>query len=259
MEAEGQSDCELKCENSVELIPLMTDVRYTHFHPIDYKEEEEEEKTFNVHAINGQTNTIESVWVAPFNSDNSNVIIEMEPNNLHQSQSIIHPHKSSKQKDHAHVALSSEFVKPQPVGLLNSCDDNVANCNAIKNIIHLLEFYKRHQTTLLNNEESVIPLFEHISSLKNYGIAIFMDDWYHCKTNHFKTAKDIRYFQSIEAINCDHKSCVYVRRYERDRTRSPQHVLHEEIDYKNMILMDELNSIHTFIFHWVSSRITIME
>eukprot|EP01083_Nonionella_stella_P270836 917357_1 len=86
-----------------------------------------------------------------------------------------------------------------------------------------------------------------------------MEDWYQCKQNHFKTLEDIRYFRSIKTIDCDSESCVYVRRYQRDRTHRPQQRPHKEIDYKNMILMDELDSIHAFIFHWIPSRIGIIE
>eukprot|EP01083_Nonionella_stella_P219947 787396_1 len=53
--------------------------------------------------------------------------------------------------------------------------------------------------------------------------------------------------------------CVYVRRYQRDRTRAPKRDPHKEIDHKNIILMDQRNSIHTYIFHWMSSCFTIIE
>eukprot|EP01083_Nonionella_stella_P291491 991838_1 len=144
-------------------------------HSVEYKEEEEE-KTFNAHTMQ----------MDQFNSTNSNVIIEMDtqrhpthPSAPHQhvQETVIHPHKSWFQKQMA--------VKPQSVGL--SCGADITRCEAIKRIVYLLEFYKSHQRTLLHHEESVIPLFEHLSSLKNYGMSMFMEDWYQCKQNHFKT------------------------------------------------------------------------
>eukprot|EP01083_Nonionella_stella_P025953 71457_1 len=85
-----------------------------------------------------------------------------------------------------------------------------------------------------------------------------MEDWYRCKKNHIKTRKDIQYFQNIEAINCDRiKSCVYVRRYQRHGDRSTtrnDRTTNQETDTKNIILMDVLNNIHTFIFHWMPLR-----
>eukprot|EP01083_Nonionella_stella_P172233 590372_1 len=155
----------------------------------------------------------------------------------------------------------SKFVKPQPADLL--CDDriDITKCNAIKRIIHALEYYKTYHMTLQSNEASVIPLYEYISSLKNYDISMLMEDWYRCKKNHIKTRRDIQYFRNNEAINCNHtRSCVYVRRYQRDRYRGTTRdyrVKNHETDTKNIILMDILNSIHTFIFHWMPSQFSI--
>eukprot|EP01083_Nonionella_stella_P120932 362936_1 len=223
----------------------MHSTTHSHHQVDEYKEQEEEEKTFNA-----KTNPI----------DNATVIMEMEPlHHSNQRETIIHPRKSSEKAMSLSWSHEEEKLEPnvQSIGL--SCEDDIINCKAIKRVINLLEFYKLHQHALLNNEESVIPLFEHLSSLNDYGIPMFMEDWYQCKRNHFKTPNDIRYFQSIDSINCDNESCVYARRYQRDRSRSPHQDPHQEIDYKNIILMDELNSIHTFIFHWMPSRFHIIE
>eukprot|EP01083_Nonionella_stella_P025952 71453_1 len=159
--------------------------------------------------------------------------------------------------------LHSQFVEPQSDDVLCNDTINIAKCNTIKRIIHALEYYKMHHMTLEKDEASVIPLYEYISSFKNYDISMLMEDWYRCKQNHLKTPKDIEYFQSIEAISCTHNaSCIYVRRYQRHRDRSAvrdHHFKNEETDAKNIILMDLLNSIHTFIFHWMPSRFRITE
>eukprot|EP01083_Nonionella_stella_P270838 917363_1 len=221
-----------------------------HSDSVEEEEEEEEEKTFLE-----QTNTPSFNAHSKTYSEHTHQQHYSEQTGLHSQESIVYPYKSQG------VSLSwlhkQKEVKPLAQSLDFSCDDHIANCEAIKRIVRVLEFYKSHQTTLLNNEESVIPLFEHISSVKNYGISMFMEDWYQCKKNHFKTPNDIQHFQSIEAIKCDDESCVYVRRYQRDRT--VQQDPNKEIDYKNLILMDAVNSIHTFIFHWMPSRFNNIE
>eukprot|EP01083_Nonionella_stella_P208093 755436_1 len=155
----------------------------------------------------------------------------------------------------------SKFVKPQADDVLCNEQIDITKCNAIKRIIHALEHYKLYHMTLLSDEASVIPLYEYISSLRNYDISMLMEDWYRCKKNHIKTRRDIQYFQKNEAINCHHtRSCVYVRRYQRDRYRGTTRdyrVKNHETDTKNIILMDILNSIHTFIFHWMPLQFSI--
>eukprot|EP01083_Nonionella_stella_P208094 755440_1 len=171
--------------------------------------------------------------------------------------------QSNNPKHVAAPVIHSEFVEPRSDDVLCNDKIDITECNAIKRIIHVLEFYQMYHMNLLEDEASVIPLYEHISSLKNYNISMLMEDWSQCKKNHIKTLKDTQYFQSIEAINCKHNaSCIYVRRYQRHRDRSAvrdHHFKNEETDAKNIILMDLLNSIHTFIFHWMPSRFRITE
>eukprot|EP01083_Nonionella_stella_P025951 71452_1 len=164
--------------------------------------------------------------------------------------------QSNNPKHVAAPVIHSEFVEPRSDDVLCNDKIDITECNAIKRIIHVLEFYQMYHMNLLEDEASVIPLYEHISSLKNYNISMLMEDWSQCKKNHIKTLKDTQYFQSIEAINCKHNaSCIYVRQHQKHTDQST--IRDDHGDIKNMILMDLLNSIHTFIFHWMPSRLRI--
>eukprot|EP01083_Nonionella_stella_P110329 322755_1 len=124
----------------------------------------------------------------------------------------------------------SKFVKPQADDVLCNEQIDITKCNAIKRIIHALEHYKLYHMTLLSDEASVIPLYEYISSLRNYDISMLMEDWYRCKKNHIKTRRDIQYFQKNEAINCHHtRSCVYVRRIKETDTEAPRVIIASKI------------------------------
>eukprot|EP01084_Bolivina_argentea_P265685 450446_1 len=148
--------------------------------------------------------------------------------------------------------LISKFVPPRNHNKM--CDGEIIKCNTIKRVIHLLEYYIKFQYKLQQNEREIISIYEYISSLPNYGVAMFMDDLYQFKRNHFKTKTDFEYFKSISEINCNNNiSCVYVRRLHRDRNEH-LHTTNEHIDYKNIILMEQLDSVHSFIFHSTLER-----
>eukprot|EP01084_Bolivina_argentea_P154905 270004_1 len=152
------------------------------------------------------------------------------------------------------INLTSSFIEPRDDDYM--CNGDITNCNAIKRIMHLLEYYKSYQTALVKNDAKIIPIYEYISSLKKYNISIFMEDWFQCKQNHMK-ANGIDYFRNKSEINCDkNASCVYLRRYQRDRYDDINVYgnNNENLDHENIILMDQLNSIHTFIFHYVAKR-----
>eukprot|EP01084_Bolivina_argentea_P104769 187581_1 len=87
-----------------------------------------------------------------------------------------------------------------------------------------------------------------------------MEDWYHSKTKHFKTETDYTWFKNNEYINCDNnqpKNCIHITRHNRHRSREMYNV-HKEIDHKNLILRDQIDSIHTFVCHSVTKRSTAM-
>eukprot|EP01084_Bolivina_argentea_P054346 99698_1 len=82
-------------------------------------------------------------------------------------------------------------------------------------------------------------------------VPTFMEDWYHSKTKHFKTETDYEWFQTNKQINCNtikSVNCIHIGRYQRQRGKETYDI-NNDIDYKNIILRDRIDSIHAFIFH----------
>eukprot|EP01084_Bolivina_argentea_P051520 94778_1 len=163
--------------------------------------------------------------------------------------------------------LTSNFIELKDDDFV--CEGDIRQCNVIKRIIHIMEFYVAFKKIMSENATLVIPLYEFIETLKHYHITQFMEDWYQCKQNHFKTNDDIEYFRSKTQTNCARdiketetnddieyftsKTCFFVNRYQRDRNKDFVDINHET-DVKNIMLMDKLNAIHVYIFHFVSTR-----
>eukprot|EP01084_Bolivina_argentea_P238893 401392_1 len=153
----------------------------------------------------------------------------------------------------SHFKCSTDFISPQVDDYMN-CDCEIQKCNAIQRIIHLLEHYKhsQYQLGLYNgNENKMILLYEYIMSLNKYSIPMFMEDWYHSKTHHFKSESEYQFFKSNKLVNCSKENsakCIHVNRYETARAKE-RYNIKKEIDHKNLILADQIHSIHTFIFH----------
>eukprot|EP01084_Bolivina_argentea_P315877 547411_1 len=141
-----------------------------------------------------------------------------------------------------------------------TCGEDIAHCAPIKRIIHLLRFYKIHQETSNNYTETKVDVYAYmIKANRNYAISTFMDDWHHCKTKHIKTEKDREWFKNNPAINCNFistcksENCIYIGRNQRKRG-DETYSKNVEIDHKNIILRDQIDSIHTYIFHSSSAR-----
>eukprot|EP01084_Bolivina_argentea_P083744 151611_1 len=129
----------------------------------------------------------------------------------------------------------------------NDHENGISKCKQMQRIIHLLEYYKHSQATVL--------VYEYISSLNEYTISSFMEDWYHCKTTHFKTQSDYEWIANKKEINCNdnnNKNCIYQKRHKRERGQ--EIYVETQVDHKNVILRDQLDSIHAFIFHAISQR-----
>eukprot|EP01084_Bolivina_argentea_P290790 499614_1 len=94
----------------------------------------------------------------------------------------------------------------------------------------------------------MIPIFEYISSLKNYDVSLFMDDWYQAKNNHLISEQVIEWITGKMQICDDASRCIYLQRHQRVRGKET-YADNIEIDHKNILLRDQLDSIHTFIFH----------
>eukprot|EP01084_Bolivina_argentea_P105678 189254_1 len=141
------------------------------------------------------------------------------------------------------------FVIPQ-VDDYESCDE-ISTCKPMQRIIHL----SNHFQSLQNNYMDGTPIYEYISSLIEYDVATFMEDWYHSKISHFKTKADYDLVKSRMKCDCaDNTSsqCMFFSRYRRDRARERFDITKTtDYDHKNIILRDQLDSIHSFIFHSV--------
>eukprot|EP01084_Bolivina_argentea_P255378 429512_1 len=133
-----------------------------------------------------------------------------------------------------------------------ACEDDahhIDKCNVIKRVVNILliDYYQRQKVSNLESSKSV--MYEYISLFKNYNISRFMEDWYHIKTNHLKDEKTINRIVELVDFGCDKTNeCSYVHRYQRERSNDA-YITNEKMDVKEFILMDQLDSIHAFIFH----------
>eukprot|EP01084_Bolivina_argentea_P316135 547913_1 len=143
-----------------------------------------------------------------------------------------------------HEMKVQSFVKPRIADYLND-NHTIENCNVIKRVLHLLSYYQR-----IKQHEN-INIYEYLTSLQNYDISTFLEDWHQAKNNHFLRHKDdIEWFKSQIDTTCHPiKICEYVSRHHRQRGKEVYDSIQIKIDYHNMILMDILDSIHAFIFH----------
>eukprot|EP01084_Bolivina_argentea_P298520 514435_1 len=127
-------------------------------------------------------------------------------------------------------------------------DHSVENCNVMQRILHLLIYYQQHPQ---------VEMYDYLTLLDNYDIPTFLEDWHQAKNNHLRGKDGIAWVNNSINIKCAGiKGCEYVGRYQRDRGNDMYDNMKVEIDYKNIILMDQLDSIHTFIFHSMRRRNT---
>eukprot|EP01084_Bolivina_argentea_P054347 99699_1 len=152
-----------------------------------------------------------------------------------------------------HSGAKTDFMVPRSDDYM-CCGGDIAKCNAIQRIVHLLEYYHNNRTAQSvsqNNDKQIVLLYEYIASLTKYTVPTFMEDWYHSKTKHFKTETDYEWFQTNKQINCNtikSVNCIHIGRYQRQRGKETYDI-NNDIDYKNIILRDRIDSIHAFIFH----------
>eukprot|EP01084_Bolivina_argentea_P288639 495455_1 len=130
----------------------------------------------------------------------------------------------------------SEFTEQQ-IGDEIKCEGFIADCTAMQRIVHLLTYFNK-------NQRNISSLYTYISSLHNYKISAFMEDWYHSKSTHFKTENDYKWFQN-KGIDCGNSNgCVHMH----------NHRSVNGLDVKETILMEFIDYIHIFIFHPSSSK-----
>eukprot|EP01084_Bolivina_argentea_P250015 418726_1 len=173
------------------------------------------------------------------------------PNTQLDKANMIYHHNGI--EDNADSGKGSEY------DYIRCNEQHIAQCKPMQRIISVLQFYKAQQK--VNPDaiyaEITVAIYEYMSLRIKYNASTFMQDWYHCKSAHFKEEKDREWLQSKEEINCNdknqNKTCIYIDRYQR--TRGNEHdKIGVEIDYKNMIIRDQIDSIHAFIFHSSTTR-----
>eukprot|EP01084_Bolivina_argentea_P248553 415790_1 len=167
-------------------------------------------------------------------------------------------HNTQKDMDALMVNIN-DFVQIQVDDY--NCGPSITQYNAMKRILHLLKYYKNVRATdISKNNESVIPIYEYLKKVSNnHEIANVMDDWHHVKKSHLQNIVNIEYFDKYKEIICPNKNkCIYFNRHHRDRNREVYDI-DKDIDHKNLMLMDQLDSIHSYIFHTSSSRIRRMQ
>eukprot|EP01084_Bolivina_argentea_P271196 461367_1 len=190
--------------------------------------------------------------------------VAMEHQETQQKQPLL-SHNTSTNYDSIkleQIQLNSECT--DSISLPDSNDyqkhaHSIASCDAVKRIVTLLNLYEKN--------ENMETIYKHMMST-NYHIASLMQDWYEVKIYHLRNVekdieKDIKndadWLMSHIHIRCaDEKKCEHFRRYQRDREKETAEI-QEEIDLKHFILKDQIHSIHSFIFHPISTANVINE
>eukprot|EP01084_Bolivina_argentea_P265210 449444_1 len=113
-----------------------------------------------------------------------------------QQQQQINVHQIYEEKHYQPVIRlkSIEFIAPQELDYID-CERNdheVTNCHVVKRILHILKYYQEHKN---------VQMFEYITSLDNYSVPTFMEDWYQAKKNHFANMNDTTWTNNID-IKC---------------------------------------------------------
>eukprot|EP01084_Bolivina_argentea_P021026 39052_1 len=145
-------------------------------------------------------------------------------------------------KMRSQLNLQIPFVEPRESDYIDCKTNNhtVNNCNVMTRILHLLTYYQQH---------SKMEIYEYVTCLKNYDVPTFMEDWHQTKNNHLRVENAINWVNNGINLECNDKGCEYVGRYKRERGNDMYDNIKADIDYKNIILTDQLDSIHTFVFH----------
>eukprot|EP01084_Bolivina_argentea_P282580 483729_1 len=136
--------------------------------------------------------------------------------------------------------LTIEFIEPRESDYIDcqSADHTIENCNVVKRILYLLSYYHTHE-----NDQ----IYQYLLSLKHYNLPTFLEDWHQTKKYHLRVENDMLKIKNQIPNPCNNPiTCAYLRRYQRERENE---TYVGQIDYKNMIIKDQFDSIHTFIFH----------
>lgn len=97
-------------------------------------------------------------------------------------------------------------------------------------------------------------MFEYMQTdLNGYDIPSFLEDWHQLQLHHLNKDADMEWMRGAMQGQCkENGRCEFMRRHGRDREKDFFDVDDKEIDLKNIILNDAMDSIHSLLFHPVS-------
>eukprot|EP01084_Bolivina_argentea_P291821 501592_1 len=122
----------------------------------------------------------------------------------------------------------------------------VKSCKPMSRIIDLLMYCQQNRSKSINIYQYLME------SYQNYDISSVMEDWHQIKINHGQDHVFNEWIVNNKTIYCnEQQQCASIQRYQRDR-ESQQYTPH--MDLKNTILMDKIDSIHTWLFHTLPQR-----
>eukprot|EP01084_Bolivina_argentea_P225578 381171_1 len=157
--------------------------------------------------------------------------------------------------DHKLEEQQAKFPSPEISDYIEcqNEDHDISSCNVVQRIIHLLTVYQQYHLQLTSS--STTSIYEYLLSLKKYDVSRFMEDWYQVKKNHLKNEEDKAWIKRNSYMQCQNsKQCSYFHRHQRER--SVQMYSHNtKQNLKDLILIDQLDSIHVFIFHSMNLQI----
>eukprot|EP01084_Bolivina_argentea_P091326 164417_1 len=122
---------------------------------------------------------------------------------------------------------------------------DIKSCMPMQRLIDLLNYCQQNKQSKHTN------IYEYLEKFENYGISSLMEDWHQIKLNHRNDDEFNAWVSNNKYMYCDGKTCDYIQRYNRDREQQPYPL---ELDVPNTILMDQIDSIHSFLFHTLHQR-----
>ena len=127
----------------------------------------------------------------------------------------------------------------------------ISDCQVAKRVMSVLQYFEDSKRKRSSASAGTVPLYEFICSLDGYDIPTFLEDWHHLKKSHLDHDEGaIEWMARAVKRHCGNgKRCHSTQRHGRDREREEFEATDAEIDIKNVILADTLDTIHTFVFH----------
>eukprot|EP01084_Bolivina_argentea_P114918 204486_1 len=183
---------------------------------------------------------------------NDDVNIQNEEKYQHQSiemsiaTHLFHMHSTSPNLQSTDATLSESQIKITGLKYFTpwhhldytNCQHNIhtiEKCTIMNRILHILAYYQNMMGTL----SPIKGIYEYKQTeLKNYDIAMLMEDWYQLKNSHLKADNNYAFIMKIKHMHCNNvKQCKYTQRYYRDREKEI-YLEHKTMDLKDLIVAD---------------------